>query len=110
MLKKVWLFFLFFSATLHADECNTWGCMSTIEELFTTTTGYVYVGTPFDETKANCQADSGVYFVLNMKNPNAREVYSSLLAAYMSDKKIQLRIIEGSPICEISYVRLSKQY
>ncbi len=91
-----------------ADECTTWGCVSTIESLYVNASGNIFVGTPLDETKANCTASSGVYFTLNTKSANAKEMYSSLLAAYMANNKVQLRIIEGSGNCELSYIRLGK--
>lgn len=97
------------STAVFADNCSTWGCVSTVEDLYTNANGYVYVSTPLDETKANCTVYPGNYFVLNPAAQNFKEVYASLLAAFMSDKKIQIRIVEGSPRCEISYVRLSKK-
>ncbi len=93
-----------------ADECTSAGCISTIESLYTNSSGLIYISTPLDETKANCTAYAGNYFVLNPESPNAKEIYSSLLAAYMSDSKIQLRINEGSPNCELAYVRLNKNF
>ncbi len=92
------------------DQCASWGCISTIENLYTNTNGHIYVSTPLDETLANCTVYPGNYFVLMPDSQNAEKVYSSLLAAYMSNSKIQLRIIEGSPICELAYVKLSKNH
>lgn len=93
-----------------ADKCTTWGCISTIEELHTNANGDTYIGTPLDETSANCTLISSNRFTLKSDAVNAKEIYSSLLAAYMSDSKIQLRIIEGSAGCELAYVRLSKTF
>lgn len=93
-----------------ADQCASWGCTSTIEQLYTNANGLIYVSTPLDETKANCTVYAGSYFVLNPAAKNFSEVYSSLLAAYMSDSKVQLRIKEGSANCELSYVRLNKNF
>lgn len=111
-IKKMVIFFgaCLVSSLSIADECASWGCTSTIETLYTNISGLVLVSTPLDETKANCTVYPGSYFVLNTDAQNGKEVYSSLLAAYMSNSKIQLRITEGSPNCELTYVRLSKKF
>ena len=94
--------------TANADQCASWGCTSTIDELYTTANGDVYIRTPLDETQANCTVHTGSHFVLSADSQNFKEIYSSLLAAYVSNSTIQLRIVEGSSNCRISYVRLSK--
>lgn len=98
------------SSVFAADECTTWGCISSISELYVNAEGSIIVGTPLDEKLANCTPVSGVFFTLNPSAGNAKEIYSALLAAYMSDKKVQLRIVEGSDQCELSYVRLNSNF
>jgi len=88
--------------------CDTWGCIGTITTLYTTTGGKTYVGMDADEKLANCAPESNVYFTL--KNDADDRVYSSLLSSYVSGKKIQLRVSEGSVGCIISYVRLDASY
>ncbi|MBN3495879.1 hypothetical protein [Vibrio neptunius] len=95
---------------LSQDRCESWGCISTIETLYTNSNGDIYIGTPLDEKRANCTPVSGVYFSLNPSAANADEVYSSLLAAYMAGTKIQLRVKEEHPRCELSYVRLDRKH
>lgn len=102
--------FLFVSTLSFSDECASWGCISTISELYITTDGDIRVGTPLDEKLASCTPASGVFFTLNQNSANAKEVYSTLLAAYMSEKKIQLRTKDGSPDCELAYVRLQRDF
>jgi len=105
------LIFLILPSKVFANEqCTTWGCISTISELYTNADGLIYVGTPLDEKLANCTAISGVYFTINPSSGNSKEMYSSLLAAYMSNKKIQLRVKEGHAQCELAYVRLSTEF
>ncbi|MCW8876193.1 MAG: hypothetical protein OQK51_03965 [Kangiellaceae bacterium] len=94
------------SASASAFECQPYGCVSTISDLYTNANGYIYVATPDDETKANCTVYPGNYFVLKPESQNADKIYSSLLAAYVSQKKVQLRVVEGSPVCELAYVRM----
>ncbi|WMS88497.1 hypothetical protein [Pleionea litopenaei] len=93
-----------------ADECKSWGCVSTISELYTNADGRIYIGTPLDEKLANCTPISDIYFTLNPSSGNAKEIYSSLLAAFMANRKIQLRIKEGHAQCELSYVRLNVDF
>ena len=93
-----------------ADQCTSWGCVSTISELYTTVHGKVYVSTPFDENLANCTVNQGKYFTLDLSKPNGKEVYATLLAAYIAQEKIQLRIIENQLDCPIAYVRMNVAY
>lgn len=93
-----------------SQECSSSGCTSKITDLYTNTNGVIYIGTQGDETKANCIPVSGVYFTLTpSKSTNSKEVYSSMLAAFIADKKIQLRIKENTTNCELAYVRLSSR-
>ena len=85
-----------------ADMCASWGCTSTIETLYTNADGRIYIGTPLDENLANCTTVIDKYFTINPSSGNAKEMYSSILAAYMSDKKVQLRVKEGHPSCELA--------
>jgi hypothetical protein len=98
------------AATLAEDKCTSWGCISTVSTLYTNADGAIYVGTPLDETLANCTSVSGVYFTLNPAAGNAKEMYASVLAAHMSNKKIMLRVKEGHPTCELAYVTLDTSY
>ncbi|MFY2509447.1 hypothetical protein ACN3E9_14505 [Vibrio pectenicida] len=105
-LKLLPFMLIFFSTFSFSDECTTWGCIATIETLYTNADGDIYIGTPLDERKANCQPIADVFFTLNPNASNATQVYSSLLSAYMAGIKIQLRVKEGNPKCELSYVKL----
>lgn len=104
------VFLILSQSVLAADRCESWGCISTVSELYTNHAGMVYVGTPLDETKANCTAHADVYFSLNPDDRNFKEMYSSILAAYMSGSKIQLRVKTGTSKCELSYVRLNTAF
>lgn len=93
-----------------ADKCTTWGCISTIKTLYTNASGPVYIGTPLDETLANCKPVSDVYFKIEPSMKNFKELYAQLLAAYMSGSKIQLRVQENTDGCLLSYVRSDTAY
>jgi len=108
-MKKVLLFILLTITSVSvysADRCESWGCISTVSDLYTNADGLIYVGTPLDEKLANCTPVAEVYFSINPSAENSDKMYSSILSAYMSNKKIQLRVKEGHAKCELSYVRL----
>ncbi len=112
-MKVRLIVFLFLGAAQFSfaeDVCKSWGCVSTVSEITTNRNGYIFVATPLDENLANCTPYAGQYFSINPDYKNAREMYSSLLSAYMSSKRIQLRVVEGSQNCELSYVRLSTAF
>ena len=90
------------------DSCTTWGCFAKVTELYTNANANIYVRTDGDESKANCTLYGGAYFVLKADAKNKDLVYSSLLAAHMANKKIQIRIAENTPDCQISYVSLKE--
>ena len=110
MTKYLLIPLLLYSTSSFSEDCTTWGCTSKISELYINTDGSIYVSTDGDETKANCTTVSDIYFTLNPSTGNAKEVYSSILAAFMTGKKIQLRIKEGHAECELSYVRLATSH
>lgn len=110
-MKKILLFVGTIVCTFAAsadDQCTTWGCQSTLESLYVNADGLIYIGTTLDETQANCTPVSNVYFTLNpAANANAKEIYAGLLAAFMSNSKIRLRIKEGHVQCELAYIELN---
>jgi hypothetical protein len=60
-----------------------------------------------NEALANCTADSNVYLRLNA-TPGFKEVYATLLAAQLADKKVGIRITEGTAPCRVAYVILNR--
>jgi hypothetical protein len=105
------LAFLMVSTTTYAaDVCASWGCKAEVSDIYTNADGAIYIGTPLDEKLANCTPVSGVYFTLNPDSGNAKEMYASILAAHMANKKIMLRVKEGHPACELAYVTLSSSH
>ncbi len=111
-MKTLLLLVLLFSTSAFASDnyCATWGCVSTIKDFYTNTNGQVYINTPVDQSPVNCTQYPGGYFVLDPNFNNFDQIYSTLLAAYFSDSKIQLRVVEGSSNCLLAYVRLSKDF
>jgi len=95
-------------ATTAFAECWSAGCYEVlIEELYPTAEGGVWIKTTGDETLANCTANSNVFLRLNA-SPGYKDIYSTLLAAMLAEKRVSLRVVEGSNPCTVSYVTLNR--
>jgi hypothetical protein len=89
-------------------ECTAAGCYNVlIEELYPTADGGVWIKTTGDETLANCTADSNVYLRLNA-TAGYKEIYATLLAAMLAEKRVSLRVVAGSNPCAVAYVTLNR--
>jgi hypothetical protein len=90
-------------------ECQALGCFSVyIDELYPEAGGGVWVQTSGNETLANCTANSGVFLRLDGTTAGFKQMYATLLAAQLADKKVSLRVDEGSNPCTIVYVTLNR--
>jgi hypothetical protein len=97
---------LAFAAVAFA-ECYPGGCAEVyVDELYPDSGG-AWVQTSGNETLASCTVDSNVFLRLN-GGPGFDAIYATLLAAQISEKKVGIRIIEGSNPCAIAYVRLNR--
>ena len=92
--------------TLAMADCNSWGCTSTLNILYTKTTGAIFIGTDDNEEKADCKAVSGQYFTVSPTAENKQQIYLSLLTAFNTGREIKIRIKAKSKNCEIAYVVL----
>ncbi|WP_444922677.1 hypothetical protein ACJJH9_00200 (plasmid) [Microbulbifer sp. DLAB2-AF] len=90
-------------------ECTSTHCAGYVEKLYVQTSGTVYVGTDGNESLLNCAPHAGVYSTLDMSQPGADAIYSTLLAAQMANKIVTVRINEGSTGCLIQYITSMKQ-
>lgn len=108
-MKKFVLLILVISVTNVASaDCASNGCWDVyIEQLYIRNSGKNLIQTSGDETKLNCNADSGKFLELPLSGNN-KEMLSALLAAQMANKKVGLRIIENSN-CEVAYITLNQQ-
>ncbi|KZN56742.1 hypothetical protein N474_11355 [Pseudoalteromonas luteoviolacea CPMOR-2] len=81
-----------------------------IERLYVEASGTIYIGTSGDEKVLNCQAVAGGYATIPAGTPGADLLYSTLLAAQMSNKVITtLQVDDNKPGCVVQYVTLDKQ-
>lgn len=95
-------------ATAAFAECSAAGCYEVlIEELYPTAEGGVWIKTTGDETLANCTANSNVFLRLNA-TAGYKDIYATLLAAMLAEKRVSLRVVEGSNPCTVAYVTLNR--
>jgi len=107
-MKKVLMSVLAMSAitvSIHAG-CTATGCSNvTIDKLYMTATGTLYVGTSGDESKLNCTSPGGgKYMSLAEGDVGKNAMYSLLLTAKTTKQKVKLRIVDGDPKCKVMYV------
>jgi hypothetical protein len=89
-------------------ECQAAGCYEVyVEELYPEAGGGAWIRTSGNEALANCTANSGVFLRLNA-TAGYKEIYATLLAAQLTEKKVNIRVNEGSVDCTISYVTLNR--
>ncbi|UTM57408.1 hypothetical protein L4174_000485 [Photobacterium sp. CCB-ST2H9] len=105
------LFFVFFLAPTAWADCNNISCYGVGKDVVVNTylsaTGNIYIGAPSGKGKLNCQLVEGNYMTLKMNHLLYKEIYSTLLTGIAAQKHLQIRIVEGSPVCEVSYVMMS---
>ncbi|WP_195742871.1 hypothetical protein [Shewanella woodyi] len=67
------------------------------------------MGTSGDERLMTCDAVSDVYSTFRSTDAGGDMIFSTLLAAQLSNKKVFVRTVESSNECKIAYVTLDKQ-
>jgi hypothetical protein len=88
--------------------CSATGCWGVyIEELYPEAQGGAWIRTSGDESLANCTADSNIYLRLSGTTPGYKEIYATLLAAQLAEKRVSIRIAEGTNPCTVAYVTLN---
>jgi len=84
-------------------ECTTNGCYGvTVDKIFVTNTGTVYVDTSGDESTLTCGPLGGTYIILPT-GVAQNLMYSMLLAAQTTKRKINIKVDIGT-YCPISYM------
>ena len=87
--------------------CTSTGCSDvTVETLYMTYNGTLYVGTSGDESQLNCGSaeTAGKYMSLKEGDVGKNAMYSLLLTAKTTGKKVMVRIQEGTSDCRVLYV------
>ena len=87
--------------------CTTNGCFNVeVETVYITGTGTIHIGTSGDESKLDCTSPGNHYAVLGNTDPGKNSMYSALLTAKTTKKKVGIRIVNGSGNCKIDYVAM----
>jgi len=105
-------FFIFiFSHSIQAG-CNDRGCSSKIARLYLSSFngGSVFIK-PADNARGvvGCTLFENTYLTLEKTHSLFDEIYSTLLAAQIADKRVFVRIANGSANCKVSYVTIDMQ-
>ncbi|WP_368564808.1 hypothetical protein [Pseudoxanthomonas sp. UTMC 1351] len=110
MIKKVLaVLALQIPALSLAGVCDPAGCTGKVKTLYPHgSTGHVYIDMDADNKSVlNCTLSQGVFITLRETNKRHAEIYSMLLTASVMGKDVRVRIIEGTPDCELIYTMLS---
>ena len=87
--------------------CSTDRCINEVDALFISATG-VRLTTEGDESSLNCTLQSGLYLTLGLSHPNYDALVAMLITAYQTHEIINIRIVENTPNCEVSYVLVNR--
>lgn len=92
-----------------AGTCDPAGCTGKVKNLYPHGgTGHGYIEMDADNKSAlNCTLFQGAFIVLKESNKRHAEIYSMLLTASVMGKDVRVRVIEGTPDCELIYTMLS---
>jgi len=107
-MKKVLMSVLVMGAmTVNATAgCIATGCNNVqVTKLYMTATGTLYVGTDGTETSLACGGVSGLYMSLKEGDVGKSSMYSLLLTAQTTGKRVTVRIEEGSSDCRVAFVK-----
>ncbi|WP_152547950.1 hypothetical protein [Photobacterium galatheae] len=102
------MLFLFSSTTWAAcspNQCHGIG-KDVLVSVYPSGTGHIYLEAPADKGKLNCQLVEGHYMTLKNTHPVFEAMYSTILTALSTQKKLTVRIVENSEGCEVMYVRM----
>ncbi len=89
------------TATCTADRC-----INKIERIYLHPNGFLNVRTDGNQSALNCTLRDGEYLTLETSHSLFREYLAMLLTAKSSDLVSVIRIVGGSPRCEIDYIML----
>ncbi len=88
----------------YAGTCDSAKCTAKITRLYLDEIGDVYIQT--DGTEASTNGCAGVQIKLRRIHNSFTEIYKTLLASYLADYTIVIRV--DNSLCEVDYVYLDK--
>lgn len=92
------------STSLYAS-CTTGSCSGKVERIYMTANGTMYVKVEGNAGTLNCTAPGGVYMSLKEGDAGKNSMYSLLLTAQTTGKRVTVRIEEGSSDCRVAFVK-----
>ncbi|QUJ67371.1 hypothetical protein KDD30_15240 [Photobacterium sp. GJ3] len=107
---KYFIFLLFFLspttwAACYPNQCQGVG-KDILVSVYPSSTGNIYLEAPAGKEKLNCKLAEGYYMTLKNTHPIFEVMYSTILTAVSTQKKLTVRIVENSEGCEVMYVRM----
>lgn len=106
-MKKILASLLTFGAlsTGAYAECSAGACSDvTIDYILVMSNGTITVGTSGTETGLTCTAAGGKYVAITSTAVGKNAMYSALLTAQTTGKKLSLRLNDTADACTITYV------
>lgn len=109
-MKKYFLGLFAISAlSTNIYACSANGCYNvTVDLLYIADNGDIYIGTSGDESLLECTSPGDYLLTINTSVPSKNAMYSALLTAQTTNKKVFIRAHNSSPVCEIAYIKLYK--
>lgn len=96
------------SGAAMADQCYTWGCITTLKDVLAYESGNIIVRADENTTVVNCGATqtnaASKTFRINGTSVGVDRMYASLLSAKTAEKRIKIRVNEGTNECYLQYV------
>ena len=106
-MKKILMSVLALSvSTVVANAgCSGTSCSNVkIEKLYMTAGGTLYVGTDGTESALNCASPAGKYVSLAEGDVGKNAMYSLLLTAMTTNKKVSIKVVPNSETCKVQYL------
>jgi len=93
------------SASCTSTMCRGVG-KDVLLSVYPNASGSVYLQAGEGKENLDCNLVEGHYMVLKSDHPGFDVAYSTILTALISQKHLVVRIVDGSPHCEVAYVRM----
>ncbi|WP_330961512.1 hypothetical protein [Photobacterium sp. 53610] len=108
-MKVILIIVLFFTPSVwsacYQNQCNGVG-KDVLASVYPSGAGNIYLEAPAGKEKLNCKLVEGYYMTLKKTHPVFDAMYSTILTALSTKKKLTVRVIEHSEGCEVMYVRM----
>ena len=95
----------FLTASIFA-ACTSKSCTTTIDRLYASQSGVVYIDIKDSMNSLNCRPKNDVFISLKKDHPLFEQIYAMLLTVIATESEVQLRIVENSSDCTLAYAVL----